>query len=220
MTHVVTSEKYQSDDVVVEETQIELIDGEFSFTRQLEDFDADTLVVIHRISGHVEIKADIPSSETQESELGQVFKGETSGAVPLYFSFASRGVAKLKVIISQVRRGFSSAFRGLPCKLCKLALKTIASTILVQLGVPVLPTGEFDLKNAINSVLNVAADIANGVYGQVVEALSSLLPTNWWNVVLNVLHAANWLWNVTDAFFEKICRLLGMCPPAQPAAQP
>ncbi|GHA53757.1 hypothetical protein GCM10008927_19550 [Amylibacter ulvae] len=218
MSHLVTSEKYQSDEIVVEEILIELNDDEVILNRLLEPFEADTLVVIQNELGEIEQFSEVHLEQSIRNARGTIFTGITKQSRKLLFRFKAKGFAKAKVIISQVRSGFASAFKGFPCKLCKMVVKTVVSTILVHLGVPIAPTGEYDFKGFVASVTNAATDIANGVYGQVVQALSSLLPANWWNAVLNVLHLANWMLDATDAFFEKICNLVGMCSPPSQAA--
>ncbi len=218
MTHLVTSEKYQSDGINIEEILVELNDDEISVDRDLEPFDSDAVIIVQNIVGEAENRHTLPVLEREFTENGKLYQGSVYGGGRLSLNFLAAGFAKVKVFIAQVRQGFTKAFRAAPCKLCKLAVKTVISTILVQLGVPMTPTGEFDLRKVLTAITGAANDIANGLYGQVVEALSSLLPTNWWNTVLSLLHGANWLLDATDAFFEKICQLIGMCPKAKNAA--
>ena len=213
MSYLVTSEKYQSDEILIEEILIEIDGDEFELARQVEVSEADTLVVVQKVSGELEYVPDMQLEPSGHTVIGSTYSGSADRSSSIWLKFRAKGFAKARVIISQVRRGISKAFRGFPCKLCKLAVKTIVSTLLVHLGVPIAPTGEFDFKAFVAQVTNAAADFANGTYGQVVQALSGLLPSNWWTAVLNLLHAANWLMDATDAFFEKVCRLIRMCPP-------
>lgn len=219
MSYLVTSEKYHSDELAIEESTIEIHGDNLELNKHLESFEADTLVVIQKLVGDCEYQTSIPLEQSVTDPGGLIFSGRTSGPMSLSISFFSQGFSKVRLIVAQIRKGFVNTFRGFPCKLCKLAIKTIISTILVQLGVPIALNGEFDLKSFVSSITTAATDIANGAYGQVVEALSGLLPSNWWDAVLNLLHLANWLLDASDAIFEKICAAIGMCPPKpQPAA--
>jgi hypothetical protein len=55
---------------------------------------------------------------------------------------ASAGFAKVRLIFAQIRPGMAPVIDGLYCTVCKLAVKTIVSAILVHIGVPPLPGGD------------------------------------------------------------------------------
>lgn len=220
MTYLVTSEKYQSDDLLIEESIIEIHDGDVVLPYHIGGFEADVSVVVQRMSGAPEYQIDGPIEQTESTEAGSLYGGAFDRPTMMSLRVASTGFAKVRVIVAQVRRGLARAFKGFPCKLCKLAVKTIVSTLLVQLGVPTLPSGKFDLGNFYGTLTTAFSDFANGHYGLVVQSLTGLLPSHWWNGVLNLLHLANWVMDATDAFFEAVCRAIGMCPPKPAVAGP
>ncbi len=211
------SMRYKDGNVIIDEHVIEIDAEEQAIWFMSELDDSETTVLVQFLSDErPQVLADMPIEEVHadgaSAAWGRMFRGSMRVGTRALIKLSTKGYAKVRILIAQVRRAVATGFAKLPCKACKLVVKTIISSVLWQLGVPALPNGDFDLTHFAATLQNVGADILAGKFGTVAEQLLALLPTGAWAVVMNVLAGLNWLFDMSDRVNEKVCQQLKLCP--------
>ncbi|GLS29591.1 hypothetical protein SAMN04488498_111142 [Mesorhizobium albiziae] len=214
MATSVISRTFLGTGIIIDERIVEIQNGEVNIRFESRFPDAASMILIQYLSGEPETQADIPLDEIGEPQpTGRFFSGIMQGARAVV-GLASAGFTKARVIFAQIRPGTAAVIDGLPCTFCTLAVKTIISAILVHLGIPPLPGGDFDLTAVIDAVQDAGADIMDGGLGGAVQSLVELLPQNALDLIMEGLEAFDWIFDLQDHVGEWVCQQLGMCPAA------
>lgn len=215
MSLSITTERYVEDGLSISQYILEVDDDQAQINEMLgDDTESDAVVVVQVLEGEIESQFDVPL-ERQETKRQQdaYFVGSVVGQATIQMNFLSKGHARIRVLIARIRRFFAIAGKKLPCKLCKLAISVILHAVLISLGVPPLPSGDYDVSGYASHFQKIFSDIANGAYGVALQSIQSILPNKWWITILGILKALNWIFDATDAFYQDVCHALGLCPP-------
>lgn len=215
MSVSVESQSYSDENLVIEERIVEIEGDETVLWFESRLPDNNALILIQFLSGEPEVLPDIPIPEIDAGDrrrLGRMFAGAIDQGARAFIRLAAGGLVKVRVIFAQLRKQIVAAKNAFPCKFCKLAVKTVLSAVVWHLGVPALPSGDFDLSGVGSAIQSAGADIMAGNFGDLVKQLASLLPTDFWDAVLQGLAALNWLFDLSDKLNTWVCTQIKMCP--------
>jgi hypothetical protein len=126
-------------------------------------------------------------------------------------TLALRPEAKARVLFARIRRGVFRTLRSVTCRACKAAVKSLISAALATAGIPI-PVIGWDLSGAKASVEGAIDAMAQGQINSALQAIAAMLPNSVWDVLKQVLHAANWIWEGMDKITQAVCEALLLCP--------
>jgi hypothetical protein len=196
-------------DVDVRSLETNLDQGESSF-EYTAGFDAENaLLLIEQLDGSVEVSVDgIANESISKIERVKVYlakhihSGET-----LIVRIKSLARSAVRISVAFFRRKISAAIDRLPCTVCKIVLRTVVTAVLAYVGVPHLAIiGNEPIKGVGKDAIR---QIASGAFR---TALTELLDTNIWKVILDVFDAVDWVLKIADGLYEMACQMLGVCP--------
>jgi hypothetical protein len=214
VSYSVSEESYRENDLSISEYLVE-IDDDIAEIRDVigDDVESDAVVLVQAVAGEFEAVYDFDLKERDTPrEQDAFFEGSLDGQTSIYMRFVSRGYARVRVTIARIRKSLARVGRKLPCKLCKLAISLILRTFLVALGIPPLPSGDFNLAGYAAQLDQFFDDVRNGLFGAAINSIQSILPNKWWLAILSILQVLNWIFDATDAFYQDVCHALTLCP--------
>ena len=197
----------------IQTIEVELTEGSHEFVIPRREGEGQAVVLVEQITGDggdVEAEVEnLPPENLSRYGRAKVFMGDfAEGARDLSLRIYLRAANFVRITVATIRSGLASVFKRLPCRLCKKLVNLLLTSALALIGVPYMDASvvfDDDLMDALQALLD---NPAYETFAKLVKEVDLGI----WDVLLKAVAGIEFVFELADDLYEKICRLLGFCP--------
>ncbi|MGF1631872.1 MAG: hypothetical protein ACFCUT_20540 [Kiloniellaceae bacterium] len=197
----------------IQTIELELTEGRHDFVIPRREGEEQAIVLVEQVVGRpgdlgAEIQ-NIPPRQLSRYERVKVFMGDfAEGSRDLTLQVYMKASSFVRITVATLRSGIASAFRKLPCRLCKKLVNLLLTTALALLGVPYMDTSVIFDEDLVSALKGLLDNPSYATFAKLVQEVDLGI----WDAILKAAAGIEFVFEFADKLYDKVCQLIGFCP--------